>query len=62
MKKELDQVNESYFKYNKSIDKSSFSILSGELTKLRKNYFTLRKSEQKDKQTNKKWLNPTSVD
>jgi len=62
MKNELNQMNESYFKFNKTVDRSSFSVLSGELTKLRKNYLAHRKSDKKGKQTNKKWLNPTSVD
>ncbi len=62
MKNELDQMNESYFRYNKPIDRSSFTVLSAELKKLRKNYLAHRKSDQKNKQTNKKWLNPTSVD
>ena len=62
MKNELGQMNESYFKFNKTVDRSSFSVLSDELTKLRKNYLAHRKSEQKGKRTNKKWLNPTSVD
>ena len=47
MKNELDQMNESYFKFNKTVDRSSFSVLSDELTKLRKNYLAHRKSDKK---------------